>query len=87
MHLGGVVRILGEPGKCGLQVLGGGEQVVADRRTPFLLLRIPQLAQFENLAVERLLCGVGGEVVLADPILADDNGIEGGHDYWSFPVV
>ena len=43
------------------------------------LLLVPLLAPFDDLRLERLLGGVGSEVVLADPLLADDQGITDWH--------
>ena len=57
-----------------------GDEPRADGGGAVLGVLVPCLAPFGDLRLERLGLRVGGEVVLADPVLADDQGVARGHD-------
>ncbi|MEU5761355.1 hypothetical protein [Nocardia sp. NPDC047648] len=81
MGLGSGLRVLGESGQRGLQVAGCGEEAAADGGAAVRRFGVPRLAQVHHPAVEGLLHRIGGEVVLADPVLADDDGVERRHGH------
>ena len=83
----GAVGVLGQRRQGRLQLTGCGEQPASHRVPAFGGLGVPLLAQLDHLALEGLPWRVGGEVVLTDPVLADDDGIVGGHGQTSFPAT
>lgn len=79
VHRGRPVRVLGQGRQLGLQFAGSGQQPPSYGVPPLGRFCVPLLTQLDHLALEGLLGRVGGEVVLADPVLADDDGIVGRH--------
>ena len=89
LGVGDVRRVGEQGGEVRAQASAGGEESRADgvdlafRVSVFpdgLGVLVPCLAPFGHLRLERLGLRVGREVVLADPVLADDQRVTRGHD-------
>src|SRR5690606_30744534 len=65
--------------QVGLQPAPGLDEPGPRRGTPFLRLLVPEGAALQHLRAERLALRLGGEVVLRDPALTDQDRVRSAH--------